>query len=328
MACANVVLAEAVECDHAPSAGQCPGAETVLNRQITGIRSGSPHALVVSRGCTRLVVVSYWWHTPHSCSVMRNRYQMKTCLLVLTIFSTCQLGLAQLQTTAVINDPDGYTNIRAGKGTSTEIIGKIYDYEVFTYNAQANEQWLEVTVNKCACEDYRTTYFNAIKGYVHRSRILDLESARNSITKEKLSKIFNRELELYEKRESLTNRQSDDFKIISNRWTVFHEMIFDQVLDKFSDYICSTQDEELFELYNNIITTESASADELPSFAIGRIFKCQPDWTLQRIPKSHEYFYLLEWGCQGVSDKDHQLKLNEYRTIIGLEQVDYDNYQN
>ncbi|MEO1256828.1 MAG: SH3 domain-containing protein, partial [Bacteroidota bacterium] len=227
----------------------------------------------------------------------------------------------------VINDPDGYTNIRAGKGTSTDILDKIFDYEVFTYIEQPNEQWLEVTVTKCACENDKKNYSNPVKGYVHRSRISNLSTTNNSILKEKLTKIFNYELELYNNRASLTDRQSNDFKIASNKWVVFHEMMFDQVLNNFSNYVCSTKDEELFKLYNKIITTESGSADEAPTFAIGRIFKCQPDWALERIPKSHDYFYLLEWGCQGVTDKEHQRLLNEHRTNIGLEQVDYDNYE-
>lgn len=253
--------------------------------------------------------------------------QMKNQLLVITFFSISHLVLAKEPTTAVINDPDGYTNIRKGKGTSTEIIDKIFDYEVFTYIEQPNEQWLEVTVIKCAYEDYKKSYSNTVKGYVHRSRISNLSTIDNSMMKERLTKIFNHELELYNDRNNHSDRQSKEFKIASNKRAVFHEMMFNAVLYKFSDYVCSTQDEELFQLYNKIITTESGSADELPSFAIGRIFKCQPDWTLEQIPKSHDYFFLLEWGCQGVTDKKHQQLLNKHRTNIGLKQVDYDNYE-
>ena len=251
---------------------------------------------------------------------------MKIPLLAI-LFSLCQLVSAQEPKTGVINDPDGYTNIRAGKGTSTEIIDTIFDYEVFEYTAQPNEQWLEVTVIKCACENHTNSYSRTVKGYVHRSKISNLSAMSNSLMKEKLTKLFNHELELYNSSASLTDRQSNDFKVASNRWAVFHEMMFAQVLSNFSDYICSTKDEQLFNLYNKIITTETGSADEAPSFAIGRVFKCQPDWTLERIPTSHDYFNLLEWGCQGVTDKEQQRLLNEHRTNIGLEQVDYDSYE-
>lgn len=252
---------------------------------------------------------------------------MKTLYFAIIILFASQFSRAQERVTAVINDPDGYTNIRAGKGTSTEIIGKIYDHEVFIYKEKPNEQWLEVAITKCACENHESRYFNEIKGYVHRSRVLDLRKASDQVVKEKLTKVFNHELELSNRVTDLADQFSDEYKTAHNEWAVFHEMMFDEVQDRFSDYICSTRDDELFGLFNRVITMQSGSADELPSMAIGSIFKCLPAWTLQQIPKTQEYFYRLEWGCQGVTDKDHQLKLNEYRKKIGLEQVDYNNYK-
>ena len=251
---------------------------------------------------------------------------MKISILTLFLFGLNQLCLAQEPSLGIINDPDGYTNIRAGKGTSNEIVDRIQDFELFAYFDEPDEQWLRVTVVKCVC-DGSGGYSKDVKGYIHRSRILDLSQLNSQQTKEFLKRTFEKELELFESRSNLTDRQSIEFRTASNRWVVYHEMVFDMVLDTFSDHICTTKDDELFKLYNKIITTEDGSADELPSFAIGRIFKCQPAWTLERIPKSHSYFHLLEWGCQGVTDKEHQRLLNEHRTNIGLEQVDYDNYE-
>ena len=58
----------------------------------------------------------------------------------------------------VIDDPDGYTNIRKSNSANSEIIGKIVDGEVFTY-WETNDSWYIVQTAK------------GIKGYVYKSRI-------------------------------------------------------------------------------------------------------------------------------------------------------------
>ena len=58
----------------------------------------------------------------------------------------------------VIDDPDGYTNIRKSNSANSEIIGKIVNGEVFTY-WETNDSWYIVQTAK------------GIKGYVYKSRI-------------------------------------------------------------------------------------------------------------------------------------------------------------
>ena len=62
----------------------------------------------------------------------------------------------------MINDLDGYTNIRKSNSVNSEIIGKIVDREVFTY-WETNDNWYIVQTAK------------GIKGYVHKSRIKPVE---------------------------------------------------------------------------------------------------------------------------------------------------------
>ncbi|MCB2089418.1 MAG: SH3 domain-containing protein [Sphingomonadaceae bacterium] len=59
---------------------------------------------------------------------------------------------------AMINDPDGYTNVRAGKDSSAKVIGRINAGEKFLTYPQDGEWW-EVVM-----PDGR-------RGYMHRSRI-------------------------------------------------------------------------------------------------------------------------------------------------------------
>lgn len=60
--------------------------------------------------------------------------------------------------TAVIDDPDGFVNIRTGPGASTAIAGVIKGGEIFTVTPQDTAWW-----------PVRTS--GGITGYVHKSRI-------------------------------------------------------------------------------------------------------------------------------------------------------------
>ncbi|MDR0863573.1 MAG: SH3 domain-containing protein [Candidatus Symbiothrix sp.] len=75
---------------------------------------------------------------------------------------------------AKINDPDGYTNIRAGKGTNFQILDKLYKEETFIIEKNEFSNWWIVKKN------------NGTIGFVHNSRIQVvspyLESQSNSLT--------------------------------------------------------------------------------------------------------------------------------------------------
>ena len=85
---------------------------------------------------------------------------MKLLLFFLTVWSS---SLSAQQSTAVINDSDGYTNIRSTKDPNSDIVGKIKKGERFKYQTD-NGQWWSV-------EDK-----NGIKGFMHRSRIKPLDA--------------------------------------------------------------------------------------------------------------------------------------------------------
>jgi len=60
----------------------------------------------------------------------------------------------------VINDSDGYTNMRAGKGTNHKVIEKILETDIFDYYPTNESNWWKVK-NLTTCNE----------GYVHNSRI-------------------------------------------------------------------------------------------------------------------------------------------------------------
>ena len=64
---------------------------------------------------------------------------------------------------AVINDPDGYTNVRATPDSQAEIVAKIVDGEQFYFDEISNSKWVKV---------YKTADSEAqCIGYMHNSRV-------------------------------------------------------------------------------------------------------------------------------------------------------------
>lgn len=60
---------------------------------------------------------------------------------------------------ARIEDSDGWTNVRAGGGTSYDVIGRVYEGEAFYTHSQGGNWWQVRTAG-------------GIVGYMHRSRIV------------------------------------------------------------------------------------------------------------------------------------------------------------
>jgi len=67
------------------------------------------------------------------------------------------------QKIGIINDPDGYTNIRSGQGMNYDIVGKINEADEFNYFPDSESNWWAVeTIPRIG---------TPLKGYVHKSRI-------------------------------------------------------------------------------------------------------------------------------------------------------------
>lgn len=61
----------------------------------------------------------------------------------------------------VINDPDGYTNVREGKGTNFPVKWKYTKKDVFNVYPNYEESWWEVQ-----------DFLNCEKGYINRSKVM------------------------------------------------------------------------------------------------------------------------------------------------------------
>jgi len=82
-----------------------------------------------------------------------------------------------LQRLAIINDPDGYTNVREGKGAKYPIVGKIIADEVFMFTPNYYDDWWKVR-----------NYDRSIEGYMHKSRIVPF----GILSEERKKELMNR----------------------------------------------------------------------------------------------------------------------------------------
>jgi hypothetical protein len=90
-----------------------------------------------------------------------NRHARQAAFALGIVFLSCASVWAQKQ--GVINDPDGYTNVRLKPDTSAPVVAKVNKGEVFTYETEGVPQypkWLKVTLP------------SGTSGWMHSSRIV------------------------------------------------------------------------------------------------------------------------------------------------------------
>ncbi|MEQ8715661.1 MAG: hypothetical protein RIC80_21770 [Cyclobacteriaceae bacterium] len=70
-----------------------------------------------------------------------------------------------LKLLGIINDPDGYTNIRSGRSATASVVSRITESQLFYYTPSTMSNWWKVTnIEDCS------------SGYMHKSRIQSITS--------------------------------------------------------------------------------------------------------------------------------------------------------
>lgn len=82
---------------------------------------------------------------------------IKPCLIV--VLGISLLRAAAAQDHGVINDPDGFTNLRAKQDANAAIVTKVKNGEVFEFESSEGSEWWKVTLS------------SGKSGWMHRSRI-------------------------------------------------------------------------------------------------------------------------------------------------------------
>lgn len=213
---------------------------------------------------------------------------------ILTILtSLCSLTLFAESKLAVINDPDGFTYVRSGQSKDFKVVDTLYTDDFFYFQLVDNSDWAKVTTWKG----------RQIEGFVHKSRIQEVEKLDNAKQKQLIMKVLDRQRILADNFRNAWKSKDD----IAYRTTVkelehYNDTKYDPILTILPKYFCATNDIEVIQLFFATSWADKSSANEMPSFSIGDCFICKTDIVieqLKRIKDIEQKKHILdqiEWG--------------------------------
>jgi hypothetical protein len=224
------------------------------------------------------------------------RYVISTCLIVFT-----SLTVSAQSKLAIINDPDGFTFVRSGEGTDFEVVDTLFTDDFFHYQSLGNSAWVRVTAWKG----------RQVEGFVHVSRIQELDKLDNQMLKalitttllhyKSLADDFNRAWALRDSATFVTLRREVEF---------YSDTKYDPMLEVLPTYFCQTNDQEVLRLLLATMISDSGSANETPSIAIGRCMICNPDMVIEELdgiaaPENKDLVLdQIEWGLFNLYSVD------------------------
>ncbi len=215
---------------------------------------------------------------------------------------------------AMINDTDGYTNIRKEAIKTSEIVATLSIGELFYCNYSPDTEWLEVR--------YKMIHKNNVKqieGYIHKNRVLLLKDLEEYQQKGIIADIFNRQIQLAE----ALNKDSTPSQLALADYKLHSEILYLPILDLLPVYYCKTSDSEVLNLFFSVLWADRGSANEAPSWAFANCFVCFPKKVSNQIRKINDtkeksvVIDQLEFGISnlGYIDKDNIINL-EYSKLI------------
>ena len=235
---------------------------------------------------------------------------MKPRKYILTILSFfCILTSFAEDKLAIINDSDGFTNVRSGQGKEFSVIDTIMKDEFFYCDLTAEDEWIKIIAMKW--KDSKQ-----VEGYIHRSRIQPVENLDNKKQKELIVRILNKQKILAENFQ-IAWKSKDN---IAHRTTTVRELElysdikYSPILDILPKYFCLTNDTEILQLFFSTMWADKGSANEMPSFAIGHCFVCKTDIVIEQLTKikNTEQKELIlnhiEWGLMSHFNIDENEK--------------------
>ncbi|RLD56353.1 MAG: hypothetical protein DRJ01_15360 [Bacteroidetes bacterium] len=207
---------------------------------------------------------------------------------------------------AVINDKDGYTNVRENPDLSSKIIFQIKTNFIFKITANSKSSWKEI-------EQFG---LKNRTGFIHESRIKNLGSLSNNEMRELSKLILDSTIILMNDLHSLNQEGMYDttkHRDLHKEFSVYYHFQMYPALKLVSKYYCNTQDRKFLNYYLDFLVETKGTAWEATSFAIGEIFGCDSENVIKEIYKRSNFEKEilkndLEWGIQGEPN-ENELKL-------------------
>ncbi len=209
-------------------------------------------------------------------------------MTILTTVAFCFTTKAEWKL-ATINDPDGFTNVRSGKGSTFNSLATIKASELFYCEPSSFDWWKVNTMND-------------VEGYIHKSRIKLIETLPDTSKRALLLSVFQTQKDLAEKfTKAWKSKDSLAYRTTSRNAENHNDNRYTPLLETFTAYFCKTGDRSLLEQLFMTMWAYSGSADERPSYAVGDAFVCKTDLVaslLGQLPKEQRIFIAdaIEWG--------------------------------
>lgn len=227
----------------------------------------------------------------------------------------CSLSILAQREPAIINDYDGFTNVRSGPGTSFEVIDTLFNEDFFYFKFDDNSDWAKVTAWKGI----------QIDGFIHKNRIQKVKNLDNKTLKGLISKILDRQRNLADNfKTALKSKDSIAYRVARKELEQYNDMKYDPILEVIPKYFCATKDIEIIEKFFKTIWSDKGSANEMPSISIGHCFICNPDLIIEQIDKITDtqlkklILGHIEWGLLNYFEVDEEGNSNdkEYNKLI------------
>lgn len=234
---------------------------------------------------------------------------------ILTILTFCSLTLLAQNGPAIINDSDGFTNVRSGPETDNKVIDTLFNEDFFYFKLDENSDWAKVTAWKG----------RQIEGFIHKSRIQEVKNLDNHSLKEMILRVLERQRTLADSfRAAWKAKDSLAYRTTVRELEHYSDTKYDPILQVIPEYFCSTSDIETIDKFFATMWADKGSANEMPSFSIGDCFICNPDLIIKQLNKitNKEQIKLIighiEWGLMNQFDVDEEGKSDDkkYNELI------------
>lgn len=212
------------------------------------------------------------------------RYLLLHILLIITATAS-----AQQPQWAVIEDPDGFTNIRLQPSSAAPAPHKITIYEVFPCEKQAGDWW-KYHVSGTTMQ----RIFPAGYGYVHKSRVRFVKDLPDSLFSNTCSRILRHYLSIITRRNKLydeylangkkfTPKEQAAYESLGNKGVYLYDNGYQQLMEMMPAFLHRTRDSSLLLDWCHVLTEDTGSASETPGYAMGDLFLMAPEWVLRVI---------------------------------------------
>ncbi|MBK7132263.1 MAG: SH3 domain-containing protein [Bacteroidales bacterium] len=223
-------------------------------------------------------------------------------LITLTIGLLIPMLIFGQSELAMINDLDGFVNVRADKNSSSEILFKIKKGEFFLC-VPTSENW------------WKIDNFYTKSGFVHKSRIQLISDFTEQQQRDLIINSINRLKDYRLKYDSLRLSLPNDERMkLLSEFENFEETIYTPLLPYLSKIFCKNRDIDLLEKYLKILIVNQGSANEMPAWSLGDCYLCYPDLVIKQINnysgKDREYLRnILTFGFENVTwQKENKIK--------------------